>query len=185
MTPAACHFIEPELLPWWLGELEEADAHRVEEHVFACPACTERLQGLIATGDAIRTSMLRGELPFVATAGLVERMKGAGLRLREYAPESGGSVNCTITPDDDFVIARLKAPLSGVSRLDLLIDDDIVGHLRIPDVAFDPKAEALTVFPSARLLRTLKNERQRMRLVSVDASGERVIGDYGFNHFAS
>jgi hypothetical protein len=113
------------------------------------------------------------------------RVKAAGLRLREYRLEPGGSVDCTITPDDDLVVAHLHASLRDVRRLDLLIDDTTLGKLRANDVAFDPAAESVVAVTSSVFLRTLKHSQQRVQLVAVDGAEERVLGDYTFNHYPS
>ena len=95
---------------------------------------------------------------------------------------AGGSVNCTVTPDDDFVVAHLRAPLRDVKRLDMLIDDDTSGKHRATDVAFDPSAGELVTVTSTAYLKTLKHSQQRVRLVAVDGVDERVVADYTFNH---
>ena len=37
-------------------------------------------------------------------------------------------MNCTVTPEDDLVVAYLHAPLRDVRRLDLLIHDATAGN---------------------------------------------------------
>jgi putative zinc finger protein len=174
-----------ELLAYWLGELDEAQERVVEEHLFACAACAEQLSEVVALGTAIRGELLRGDFGFVLPLAFIRRIKAAGLRVREYELEPGGSVQCTVTPNDDLVVAHLHAPLRDVRRLDLLIEDDKIGRLRVTDVAFDPSVDGVAMVPSVEYLRTLRNERQRVRLVAVDGVHERVIGDYTFNHYAS
>jgi anti-sigma factor RsiW len=182
MIDEGCPASGDELLSWWLGELEGAEAERIEEHLFACGRCAARLQRLIGIGEALRDTIRRGDVGFVASAPLVRRMKEAGLTVREYTLEAGGSVSCTIAPGDDFVVAHLHAPLGDVRRLDLIFEDRFVGTQRMTDVAFDRQAGELTMVPSAAMLRSLGHEQQRVRLVAVEAEGERVLGDYTFNH---
>lgn len=109
-------------------------------------------------------------------------MRAAGLRLRVYTLKPGASVNCTIAPGDDFVISYLQAPLAGVPRLDVVIDDPTPGQFRLDDVPFDPATDALTLVPSAALLRSLGTTQQRTWLVAVADTQERVLGEYTFNH---
>jgi hypothetical protein len=94
-------------------------------------------------------------------------------------------VNCTVTPADDFVVAHLRAPLHGVKRLDVLIDDATSGKHRANDVAFDPSADTLVTVTSTAYLKTLQHSQQRVRLVAVDGVEERVLADYTFNHYPS
>ena len=107
------------------------------------------------------------------------------MRVREYSLDPGGSVACTVTPDDDLVVAYLHAPLRDVRRLDVLIDNTTSGKHRVNDVAFDPAANGLVAVTSTSYLRTLGHSQHRVRLVAVDGVDERVIGDYTFNHSPS
>jgi hypothetical protein len=180
-TPASTQ----DLLAYWLGELGEPHENRLEEHLFACAACSERLRTVVELGAAIRNELLRGDFGFVLPAAFIGRLKDAGLRVREYNLEPGGSVNCTVTPEDDLVVAHMRAPLRDVRRLDIVVRDSVAGSMRVNDVAFDPAAEGVTMVPSVAFLRTLRNEQQHVRLVAVEGVQERVIADYTFNHYPS
>ena len=185
MTRAACTTRPEELLEYWLGELGKEAELELDEHLFACAACSERLRAIAALGAAIRGELTRGALNIVLPEPFLRRVQDAGLRLREYTLEPGGSVDCTITPDDDLVIAHLHAPLRDVSRLDVRIDNSVLGKLRANDVPFDPGAESLVAVTSSVFLRTLRHAQQRVQLVAVDGVHERVIADYTFNHYPS
>lgn len=185
MTRASCTTSPQELLAYWLGELDDAHESRLEEHLFACSACSERLREIVDLGAAIRAELLHGNFAQVLPAAFVRRIKAAGLRVREYELEPGGSVNCTVTADDDLVVSYLRAPLRDVRRLDLVLHDPTAGTLRVSDVAFDPEAGAVTLVPGIAYLRTLGHAQQRARLVAVDGVHEREIAEYTFNHYPS
>jgi hypothetical protein len=185
MMRAACTTTSEELTEYWLGELDEAHEQRLDEHLIACAACSARLRSLIDLKAAIRREFLGGWLNIVLPEAFIGRIKDAGFRVREYRLEAGGSVDCTVTPDDDFVVAYLRAPLQGVRRLDVLIDDATSGKFRANDVAFDTSADRLVTVTSTAYLRTLKHSQQRVRLVAVEGADERVLGDYTFNHYPS
>jgi hypothetical protein len=186
MTRAACTVLKSqELTEYWLGELDEAHEQRIDEHLFACGACSERLSTIVELGGAIRRAFVDGWLNIVLPEAFIRRVKEAGFQVREYDIAAGGSVNCTVTPEDDFVVSYLRAPLNDVRRLDVLIDDETSGKHRANDVAFDPAAEALVTMTSTAYLKTLKHSRQRVRLVAVDGVEERVVADYTFNHYPS
>lgn len=185
MTRAECTNPPHDLLEYWLGELDEARELTVEEHLFACAACSKKLEGIASLGAAIRAELLRGAFSFVTSAPFIRRIKEAGWQVREYELPAGGSVACTVTPDDDFVVGYLHAPLRDVRRLDVLIDDTTSGKHRANDVAFDPNAAALATVTSTAYLKTLGHSQQRVRLVAVDGAEERVIADYTFNHSPS
>jgi anti-sigma factor RsiW len=120
MTRTACTESQ-ELLAYWLGELGEADELRLDEHLFACAACSERLQAVVSLSAAIRAEIKRGDLMYVVPTRYLRSLEQAGLRVRQYEVRPGGSVSCTITTDDDLVASTLRAPLAGVRRLDVLI----------------------------------------------------------------
>jgi hypothetical protein len=174
------------LAAWWLGELPAGEAQKVEEHFFACAHCAARLEWLAALPEGVRAALRAGALGMVVSAPFVEAMKRAGLRLREYRLDPGGRVDCTIAADDDAVVSRVRAPLAGVKRLDILEDiDEGRQRLELRDVPFDAvSGEVLFIVPPAALKR-MPAHVARMRLVAVDEAGRRTLGDYTFNHTPS
>ena len=74
-------------------------------------------------GDGIQQVTRAGDVHAVLTAAFIRRLQQSGVRVREYRLQPGGSVNCTVAPEDDLVVAHLHAPLGDVERLDLLLDD--------------------------------------------------------------
>lgn len=172
---------ENTLLSWWLDELDETAAAEVEEHLFECDECTARLREIVKLGGAIKQTLLDGSLSTVVTPAFVERLRDDGFRLREYAPEPGGAVYCTIGPEDDFVISRLRAPLEGVRQLDVEID--AMGQTqRLAHVPFDATAGEVTIIPSPAMLRPLGVSTHRLRLFAVTPGEQRLLGEYTFEH---
>src|SRR5882757_8786335 len=109
-----------------------------------------------------------------------------GPRIREYNMAPGGSVNCTVTPDDDLVLAHLQAPLRNLQRVDVLVYDEGTGERwRQKDIPFNAETNALVYLPVTTVLRSLGLTTQRFQLVAVDGVDERVIADYTFNHSPS
>ena len=185
MNDATCKAPAPvtALLAYWLGELDGAREAQFEEHLFGCETCSARLRDVMQLGEGIRRVTRAGGVHAVLTAEFIRRLQGSGMRVREYRLQPGGSVNCTIAPEDDLVIAHLHASLEGVSRLDMLVDDRTSGaRWRAEDVAFDPAAGEVVMAPSALGLRQLGVTTQRVQLVAVERDNERVIGEYTFNH---
>ena len=172
-----------DLLAYWLGELDEASADSVEEHLFRCDACGARLRELILLGGAVRNALLKGEFGTVVTPSFTRRLSAAGVRIREYHLEPGGSVNGTVAPEDDLVISHLRAEVGDVRQIDLVVDDGDGGSThRSRHIAFNAGTGEVTFIPPVALLRTLGKDRQRMRLMAVDKSSERLLGEYTFNH---
>ena len=172
-----------QLLGYWLAELGDAEEARFEAHLLGCSACASRLARLTQLGDAIAQEVREGRLNSTLTAPFIRRLADAGVRVREYRLEAGGSVNCTVTPEDDVVVARLRVPLENVERLDLVVDDVTAGvRRRMEDVAFDPVSGEIVLAPSVDDLRALGFVTQRVQLVSVQGGVEQVIATYTFNH---
>src|SRR5262245_9566039 len=109
------------LLAWWLDELAETEALELEEHLFGCDRCAARLQELLRRRDATRQALLDGQFATAVTPAFLEQLKVSGLRIREYRVPAGGSVACTIAPEDDLVASHLEAPLADVRQLDLVL----------------------------------------------------------------
>lgn len=173
------------LLAYWLGELLSDDAEALEVHYLGCGECAQRLESIAALADGIRAAVREGAVDAIVSVDFLERMRAAGLRVREYAIEPGGSAYCTIRAEDDAVASRLSAPLAGVSRLDVRAWMDDAELPRLEDVPFDATAGEVVFLPSAAEVRTLPAHTYRIELRAVGPQGERVIGEYTLLHTPS
>ena len=174
------------LVAWWLGELPEADAGTLEEHLFGCAHCTRRMEALVALADGVRAAVRGGRVGIVVSAPFVEVMKRSGMRLREYRVAPGESVNCTLRADEDAVISRFGGSLAGVTRLDVVQRVSVGGvdepEVRFEDVPFDPAAGEVLHLPPAAVLKAMPAHTVRVRLIAV---GEAPLGEYTFVHTPS
>ena len=170
------------LADYWFDDAEGPDRDAIEEHLLCCDACSGRLRGLAALGDAIRQVVREGAVEMVVTPAYLATAARDGLRIREYRVEPGRSVECTVTAQDDLLIGRLAGDFRGVSRLDLVAEQPGHPPRRIPDVPIHPEATELVVVQAMPFVRTLPHATVLMRLVSHEAGGERVVGEYTFNH---
>ena len=185
MNQSIClSLVEPELLvQYWLGELEESREAHVEEHLFGCAYCTARLQEIVGIADGIRELIRNGAVRGVVSHDFLERLATQGLRLREYQVAQGGSVNCTVAPDDDLIVSRLRAPLAGVTRLDLVVSDqEGVEQERLQDLQFNAAAGEIVYIPGIAYIRTLPATTIRMHLLAMDNESSVQIGEYTFLH---
>lgn len=169
------------LLAWWLDELAESEADKVEEHLFGCVACDARLRKLLGLRVSMRRALLDGEFGTTVSAGFIQRLKASGLRVREYRVPPGGSVACTVAPLDDLNVSHLEASLAGVRQLDLVFEDED-GQRRAAHIPFDPAANQVTFIPPVAVLRRLNLATLRMKLLAVTPDSERLLGVYTFNH---
>jgi hypothetical protein len=172
-----------DLVSWWLGELPDKQEEAHEAHFLGCAHCSGRLEALVALASGVRAAVQGGTVGMVVSGPFVETMKQAGLRLREYPVDPGGSVNCTIAADDDAVVSRLRAPLAGVERIDVVQVQETGGpEARLADVPFDARTGEVLVIPPAAWLKTMPAFTMQMRLIAVGAAGESAIGEYTFRH---
>jgi hypothetical protein len=180
MTGCASPLPAEQLIEYWFNESAPTDA-LVEEHLMGCASCSARLQQLAALSAGTKALVASGDFGAVLTGSFVTRLQEAGLQVREYRVPPGGSVACTIAPQDDVVVSRLSAPLHGVERLDLVIHLP-GGQARLKDVPFNSESGEVIFAPGAAYLRSLDVMSQRMELVAVAGTHERVVGEYTFNH---
>jgi hypothetical protein len=172
------------LADYWLAVLAGPEEQAVEEHLLGCDRCGARLRETIALAEGIRSVAREGSLRMVVSDVFLKRAAEAGLRVREYAPSPGGSVQCTVTAEDDILVGRLAANLSGVKRVDLRICDERgIELLRLPDIPVNPGAVSVAYQESITFAKAAPTSKAIMRLVAFDeASGERLLGEYTFNH---
>jgi hypothetical protein len=172
------------LTDYWTGALPGPEENAVEEHLFACDECGARLREVISLADGVRNLARQGSLMMVVTDAFLRRIAEQGLHVREYAPPAGGIVNCTVTAEDDFLIGRLPADLSGTKRVDLCFCDERGSErLRLADIPFDSRAGAVAFQQSITYAKAAPSEIIIARLVTMDDTGaEHLLGEYTFNH---
>jgi hypothetical protein len=98
-------------------------------------------------------------------------------------------VDCTIRADEDAVVGRMRVPLAGVKRLDIVrtieIEGRQVGRWRAEDVPFDAETDEVVTLPSAAALKKMPANTARVQLFAVDEAGERLLGEVTFAHAPS
>src|SRR5216683_1232923 len=123
------------LADYWLAMLQQPEEETVEEHLFTCDECGALLLEVVALAEGVRKIAREGSLRMIVSDAFLQRAAEDGLRVREYAPPAGGGVQCTVTAEDDLLIGRLAANLSGAKRVDLSIcDEGGVEQVRLPDI---------------------------------------------------
>lgn len=174
----------PVLTDYWLAALPESEEEAVEEHLFACDECGARLREAIALAEAIRDLARQGSLLMVVSDAFLKRVAERGMRVREYAPSNGGSIQCTVTAEDDFLIGRLTADLRGAARVDLsLCDAGGAEKLRLPDIPFDAESPGVAFQQSITYAKAAPSETMVAKLIAFDAAGaESLVGEFTFHH---
>ncbi len=172
------------LMDYWLGVLGSTEEEPIEEHLMTCDRCGDRLREVIALAEGLRTLARSGSLVVVISEPVITRAEEMGQRIRQYAPPPGGSVQCTVSADDDLLVARLAADLSGAKRVDLSwCDDQGVELLRMSDIPVRGDTGTVLCQQSITMAKASSSNTLIARLVSVDLAGaERLLGEYAFHH---
>jgi hypothetical protein len=172
------------LADYWLAALTKSEEETAEQHLFGCDECGARLRDVIALAQGVRKLAREGSLRMVVSDAFLKRAAAEGLRVREYAPPAGGGVQCTVTAEDDFLVARLAANLTGARRVDLcLCDERGVEQLRLADIPVASGAGGVLYQESMTWAKAMPTSKMIARLVTFDEAGmERLLGEYTFNH---
>lgn len=175
------------LADYWLSVLADSEEEAVELHLLDCDQCGTRLREIIALAEGIRKIAREGSLRMVVSDTFLQHAAAEGLRVREYAPPPGGGVECTVTAEDDILIGRLAANLSGANRVDLCICDERgVEQLRLPDIPIQSGASNVVYQESITFAKAMPSSKMIARLVTFDEAGsECLLGEYTFNHARS
>lgn len=175
------------LADYWLALLAEPAEEVIEEHLLGCNQCGARLGQVIALAQAVQKLAREGSLRMVVSDAFLKRTAAEGLRIREYAPAPGGSVQCTVTEEDNFLIGRLTADLSGAKRVDLsLCDERGIEQFRLQDIPFHSGADSVIYQESVTYAKAMPTSKMIARMIAIDETGdERLVGEYTFDHTRS
>ena len=181
--PGVCLSIG-ELSDYWTADVSPDDMERIEAHVFACTACTE----LLAEADELRRSIRdlarNGGFQAFVTDSLLNQLASDGVRVRSFAMDPGGSVQCAVWDDDDLLITRLRADFSGVSAIDAVLQlENGEEWSRASDVAVREGSRELIMALPAAVVRQAPEVPIRLTLRASSASrGDAPLAEYTFDH---
>jgi anti-sigma factor RsiW len=165
------------LAAWWTGELGEAEAARVEEHIFACEACaaaSERFAGLAAG--------LREQLPPVISPAQRDRLLAGGARITVTPVEAGVGASAVFGPDVDLLLHALRADLSRAERVDVeVVAEEWTEPLLCEAVPFDARAGEVLIC-CQRHFQHLTAKDPTFRVHAFEAGQRRLVGEYFVRH---
>jgi hypothetical protein len=173
------------LVDYWFDEGVHPEDEAIETHLLECESCSGRLRALAALGDGVRRLAHTGAIEMVVTPSFLEKARREGLRIREYRVPPGGSVVCTVTPEDDLLAGHIEGDFKGISRLDLVWLGHGAPERRLQDVPVNPHADALILVQSMPVMRGVGVVRARLRVLAQEPQGERLVGEYTFDHTPS
>jgi hypothetical protein len=172
------------LMDYWLAALSVAAEEEVETHLLTCDECGNRMREVIALAEGLRPLARSGSLQVVISDRFLHHAGETGLRVREYAPPAGASIQCTVAADDDLLVARLAADLTASPRVDLSwCDSRGVERQRMVDIPIRADAGSVICQQSITWAKASPTTTMIARLVAVDEKGdERLVGEYTFHH---
>jgi hypothetical protein len=175
------------LADYWLAALAQPEEEATEEHLLGCDQCGARLREVISLVDGVRKIAREGSVRMVVSDSFLKRASEEGLRVRQYTLPTGGGVQCTVTAEDDFLVARLAANLTGAKRIDLCFCDERgAEQLRLPDIPVHSESSEIIYQESITFAKALPTSKLIARLVTFDEAGaEHLLGEYTFNHTRS
>lgn len=189
MTAFACTAPLPlaALVDYDAGDLPDLEAARVEEHFFACAACTERLAAIRRLGAGIAGLVRSGGVTASVTSELVERARAHGLVLRSYRVAPGETVACTASPDDDFVVIRLGVDTTPDETVDLettitLVESGGTDRIVSRDVTVDRERREIVILNAGDRVRAMPRSRWSIEARVAGPGGERRLGPYVLDH---
>jgi hypothetical protein len=184
--PTRCAVGLGELVDYLLGELGSERAEALEDHLFECGTCADRVDSLERLRAAVANAARRAEVVANVNGAFLERAARDGLTLREYRIPAGEAVPCSAGPED-LVVVRLAAEYGDLRDLALDaelhdLDREEVTPLPAREVVVDRDLdEVVLVFPGA-LVRSYPRSRWTLRLRGEGAGGPSEIGPFVMDH---
>jgi putative zinc finger protein len=161
------------------GELALGDEQSFEDHLFGCDACTT----LLEETQAVVAGIAR-VTPAVVSRARVERLRGAGARIRETEVAAGATVDVTFDTDLDILLHVLRGELHDAERIDVELHD--AGGMRLLHVEqaapFDAAAGTVHIACQRHFAALGYPDDICFRVVAVAGDARRVIGDYVVRH---
>jgi anti-sigma factor RsiW len=183
MTVPGCQRITlDDLTDYAAGELPEAEAGAIEDHLFSCADCAARARWFDALVEAIRPAVRSAAVGGFVTDAVLNRLARDGVRVRTFALSPGAVVPCAVWDDDDLMALRLRGEFGGASEF--TVSQRVAGTEVIRatgQIAASRHGEVIFVEPAARI-RDLPVVEVEVLLSAREGGEERPIGSYTLVH---
>jgi anti-sigma factor RsiW len=186
MNAAACERIAlANLTDYAAGELSEAEAAAIEEHLFSCADCGARAAEFDALLRAIPRAVRSAEIGGFVTDDVLNRLAREGVRVRTYALSPGAVVACAVWDDDEVMALRLRGDFGGAAEFTMsqrIGGKEVIrttGH-----VAASSHGEIMYAIP-ASWVRQLPVTEVEVFLTANEDGEERPVGSYTLVHGGS
>jgi anti-sigma factor RsiW len=183
MTSSGCEKIAlADLTDYAAGELPEAEAAAIEEHLFSCVDCSARAAEFDALVAAIRPAIESAEVGGFVTDAVLNRLAREGVRVRTYALSPGAIVPCAVWDDDELMALRLRGDFAGVGEVTMSQRVAGTEMIRVTgQVVASAHGEIIYALPAA-WIRQLPVVDVDVRLTAHEGGEERPIGSYTLAH---
>jgi anti-sigma factor RsiW len=186
MTASGCERIAlADLTDYAAGELPEAEAAAIEDHLFSCADCGARAAQFDALLRAIRPAVGSAAVGGFVTDAVLNRLAREGVRVRSYALSPGAIVPCAVWDEDELMALRLRADVGSASEFTL--SQRIAGaeiSRATGEVAASSQGEIIYAIP-ATWVRQLPVVEIEVLLIAHEGGEERPIGSYTLVHEGS
>jgi anti-sigma factor RsiW len=108
-----------ELTDYAAGELPDAEAAAIEDHLFSCADCGARAHELDALLRAIGPAIQSATVGGFVTDAVLNQLSRDGVRVRSFALTPGAIVPCAVWDGDDIMALRLRADFSDADEITL------------------------------------------------------------------
>lgn len=174
-----------DLTDYAAGELPDAEAAAIEDHLFACADCGARAAEFDALLRALRPAIRSAEVGGFVTDAVLNRLAREGVRVRTFALSPGAVVPCAVWDDDELMALRLRGDFGGAREFTL--SQRVAGTevIRVTgQVTASSHGELIHVVPAA-WVRQLPAVEVEVRLTAHEGGHERSIGSYTLVHGGS
>ena len=185
MTTPGCERIAlAALTDYAAGELTDAEAVALEEHLFACAACAARAAEFDALVRAIRPAVRSAEVGGFVTDAILNRLAREGVRVRTFSLSPGAIVPCAVWDDDELMAVRLRGDFGGATEFTL--SQRVAGTevRRETGQVASSHGEVIHVVPAA-WVRRLPVVEVEILLTAHEGGEERPVGTYTLLHGGS
>ena len=183
MKAPACEQIAlADLSDYAAGDLPEADAAAIEDHLFSCADCAARAADVEALARALRPAVRSAEVGGFVTDALLNRLSREGVRVRTFALSPGATVPCAVWDDDELMVLRLRGDFGGASEFTL--SQRVAGtevNRTTGQIAASPHGEIVFAIPAA-WVRQLPVVEVQVLLTARGEGEDRPVGSYTLVH---
>jgi hypothetical protein len=183
MNTAGCErVVLADLTDYAAGELTEAEAGAIEEHLFSCAECAGRAADFEGLVGGIKSAVRSAEVAGFVTDEVLNRLARDGVRVRAFALSPGAIVPCAVWDDDEVMALRLRGDFRGAREFTL--SQHVAGRevsRATGQVNATRHGEIIYAEPAARV-RELPVVQVEVVLTAHDGGQDRQIGSYTLLH---